>query len=90
MQIFYKSNFSILVFHILIQFSNAVTYSMFVTLGLITSVPVSAGKGMIVFMFMLEFILSLMLVLVLMLKLVLVLTIVIIIMIYHFIHQLSM
>lgn len=34
----------ILVFHILTQFSSAVTYSMFVTLGLITSVPVSAGK----------------------------------------------
>lgn len=31
------------VFHILTQFSSAVTYSMFVTLGLITSVPVSAG-----------------------------------------------
>lgn len=26
------------------QFSVAVTYTMFVTLGLITSVPVSAGK----------------------------------------------
>lgn len=32
------------VFHILMQFSVAVTYTMFVTLGLITSVPVSAGK----------------------------------------------
>lgn len=32
------------VFHILTQFSAAVTYSMFVTLGLITSVPVSAGR----------------------------------------------
>lgn len=31
-------------FHILTQFSSAVTYNMFVTLGLITSVPVSAGK----------------------------------------------
>lgn len=31
-------------FHILTQFSAAVTYSMFVTLGLITSVPVSAGE----------------------------------------------
>lgn len=32
------------VFHILTQFSTAVTYPPFVTLGLITSVPVSAGK----------------------------------------------
>lgn len=32
------------VFHILTQFSTAVTYSVFVTLGLITSVPVSAGE----------------------------------------------
>jgi vacuolar-type H+-ATPase subunit I/STV1 len=31
-----------LMFHILTQFSGAVTYTMFVTLGLITSVPVSA------------------------------------------------
>jgi solute carrier family 35 protein F3/4 len=30
-------------FHLLTQFSGAVTYNMFVTLGLITSVPVSAG-----------------------------------------------
>lgn len=36
--------FTFLVFHVLMQFSSAVTYSMFVTLGLITSVPVSAGK----------------------------------------------
>lgn len=35
------------VFHILTQFSGAVTYSMFVTLGLITSVPVSAGKFLV-------------------------------------------
>lgn len=34
----------IAVFNLLTQFSSAVTYSMFVTLGLITSVPVSAGK----------------------------------------------
>lgn len=34
----------LLVFHILTQFSGAVTYNMFVTLGLITSVPVSACK----------------------------------------------
>lgn len=34
----------LLIFHILTQFSGAVTYSMFVTLGLITSVPVSACK----------------------------------------------
>lgn len=32
----------LLIFHILTQFSGAVTYNMFVTLGLITSVPVSA------------------------------------------------
>lgn len=32
----------LLCFHMLTQFSGAVTYSMFVTLGLITSVPVSA------------------------------------------------
>ena len=31
-------------FNLLTQFSGAVTYTMFVTLGLITSVPVSAGK----------------------------------------------
>lgn len=34
----------LLMFHILTQFSGAVTYNMFVTLGLITSVPVSACK----------------------------------------------
>lgn len=34
----------LLSFHILTQFSGAVTYQMFVTLGLITSVPVSACK----------------------------------------------
>lgn len=32
------------VFHILMQFSSAVTYNMFVTLGLITAVPVSGGN----------------------------------------------
>lgn len=32
----------LLAFHMLTQFSGAVTYGMFVTLGLITSVPVSA------------------------------------------------
>lgn len=32
------------IFHMLTQFSGAVTYSMFVTLGLITSVPISGGK----------------------------------------------
>jgi solute carrier family 35, member F3/4 len=32
----------LLIFHILTQLSGAVTYNMFVTLGLITSVPVSA------------------------------------------------
>lgn len=32
------------VFHLLTQISTAVTYNMFVTLGLITSVPVSAGN----------------------------------------------
>jgi solute carrier family 35, member F3/4 len=31
-------------FHVLTQFSGAVTYNMFVTLGLITSVPVTACK----------------------------------------------
>lgn len=40
---FFSSHF-LAVFHILTQFSAAVTYSMFVTLGLITSVPVSAGR----------------------------------------------
>jgi solute carrier family 35, member F3/4 len=35
----------LLVFHILTQFSGAVTYNMFVTLGLITSVPVSACES---------------------------------------------
>lgn len=34
----------LLIFHVLTQFSGAVTYSMFVTLGLITSVPVSGCK----------------------------------------------
>lgn len=34
----------LLLFHVLTQFSGAVTYNMFVTLGLITSVPVSACK----------------------------------------------
>lgn len=37
----------LLVFHILTQFSGAVTYNMFVTLGLITSVPVSACKFLV-------------------------------------------
>lgn len=32
------------VFHLLTQFGRAVTYNTFVTLGLITSVPVSAGN----------------------------------------------
>lgn len=32
------------IFNLLTQFSGAVTYTMFVTLGLITSVPVSAGN----------------------------------------------
>lgn len=32
----------LLAFHMLTQFSGAITYTMFVTLGLITSVPVSA------------------------------------------------
>lgn len=31
-------------FHLLTQFGRAVTYNTFVTLGLITSVPVSAGS----------------------------------------------
>lgn len=35
----------LLLFHILTQFSGAVTYNMFITLGLITSVPVSAGES---------------------------------------------
>lgn len=43
-QIYIFQNFPLAVFHILSQFSSAVTYSVFVTLGLITSVPVSAGK----------------------------------------------
>lgn len=43
MELMTKS-YSVTVFHILMQFSSAVTYNMFVTLGLITSVPVSAGK----------------------------------------------
>lgn len=33
-----------LVTHVLGNFSFAVTYELFITLGLITSVPVSAGK----------------------------------------------
>lgn len=33
-----------LVTHVLGNFSFAVTYDLFITLGLITSVPVSAGK----------------------------------------------
>lgn len=32
------------VFHLLTQFGRAVTYNTFVALGLITSVPASAGK----------------------------------------------
>ncbi|XP_031631178.1 putative thiamine transporter SLC35F3 isoform X2 [Contarinia nasturtii] len=38
-----------LMFHILTQFSAAVTYSMFVTLGLITSVPVSAALDIVLY-----------------------------------------
>jgi solute carrier family 35, member F3/4 len=37
------------IFHFLTQLSSAVTYNMFVTLGLITSVPVSACKLLIKF-----------------------------------------
>lgn len=37
-----------IVFHILTQFSAAVTYNLFVTLGLITAVPVSAGNWIII------------------------------------------
>lgn len=43
-----KKNRFLTVFHILTQFSSAVTYSMFVTLGLITSVPVSAGTSLLI------------------------------------------
>ncbi|XP_063704945.1 solute carrier family 35 member F3 isoform X1 [Culicoides brevitarsis] len=39
----------LLVFHILMQFSSAVTYNMFVTLGLITSVPVSAALDVVLY-----------------------------------------
>ncbi|XP_037051657.1 putative thiamine transporter SLC35F3 isoform X4 [Bradysia coprophila] len=38
-----------LVFHILTQFSAAVTYNLFVTLGLITSVPVSAALDVVLY-----------------------------------------
>lgn len=43
----------LLVFHILTQFSSAVTYNMFVTLGLICAVPVSAGNFFFKFIFIL-------------------------------------
>ncbi|XP_035894458.1 solute carrier family 35 member F4 isoform X1 [Anopheles stephensi] len=39
----------LLVFHILTQFSSAVTYNMFVTLGLITAVPVSAALDIVLY-----------------------------------------
>ncbi|CRK94790.1 CLUMA_CG008284, isoform A [Clunio marinus] len=39
----------LLIFHILTQFSGAVTYNMFVTLGLITSVPVSASLDILLY-----------------------------------------
>ncbi|XP_055377257.1 putative thiamine transporter SLC35F3 isoform X3 [Condylostylus longicornis] len=39
----------LLVFHILTQFSAAVTYNMFVTLGLITAVPVSGALDVILY-----------------------------------------
>lgn len=44
------------VFHILTQFSTAITYNMFVTLGLITSVPVSAGKLIQAYQSLVEFV----------------------------------
>ncbi|XP_023298272.2 uncharacterized protein LOC111680797 [Lucilia cuprina] len=37
------------VFHILMQFSSAVTYNMFVTLGLITAVPVSGALDVVLY-----------------------------------------
>ncbi|TMW46506.1 hypothetical protein DOY81_008409, partial [Sarcophaga bullata] len=36
-------------FHILMQFSSAVTYNMFVTLGLITAVPVSGALDVVLY-----------------------------------------
>ncbi|CAD6993829.1 unnamed protein product [Ceratitis capitata] len=39
----------LLVFHILMQFSAAVTYNMFVTLGLITAVPVSGALDVVLY-----------------------------------------
>ncbi|KRF83408.1 solute carrier family 35 member F4 isoform X1 [Drosophila virilis] len=39
----------LLVFHVLMQFSAAVTYNMFVTLGLITAVPVSGALDVILY-----------------------------------------
>ncbi|KAL7023787.1 hypothetical protein ACKWTF_012779 [Chironomus riparius] len=39
----------LLMFHMLTQFSGAVTYTMFVTLGLITSVPVSASLDILLY-----------------------------------------
>ncbi|XP_075148486.1 uncharacterized protein LOC142222313 isoform X3 [Haematobia irritans] len=39
----------LLVFHILMQFSSAVTYNMFVTLGLITAVPVSGALDVVLY-----------------------------------------
>lgn len=39
----------LLVFHVLTQFSAAVTYNMFVTLGLITAVPVSGALDVILY-----------------------------------------
>ncbi|XP_037911407.1 putative thiamine transporter SLC35F3 isoform X3 [Hermetia illucens] len=39
----------LLVFHILTQFSSAVTYNLFVTLGLITAVPVSGALDVVLY-----------------------------------------
>ncbi|GBP14581.1 Solute carrier family 35 member F4 [Eumeta japonica] len=40
---------SLLVFHLVYQFGNVMTYNMFVTLGLITAVPVSAALDVVLY-----------------------------------------
>ncbi|KAG5670094.1 hypothetical protein PVAND_000378 [Polypedilum vanderplanki] len=43
------ASFFLLMFHLLTQFSSVVTYSMFITLGLITTVPVSASLDILLY-----------------------------------------
>ncbi|KQS38688.1 uncharacterized protein LOC6553439 isoform X1 [Drosophila erecta] len=45
----FAASLLLLVFHVLMQFSAAVTYNMFVTLGLITAVPVSGALDVILY-----------------------------------------